>query len=164
MLKRKRDRQVGGAMASVSASATGTGAGTGTGTVSASSVNAWCPGETAFTTQRLILQCYFSGEVEDKCTICLENLEQKMTTYLPCKHVFHYKCWQKLVEQRTYTCPLCRANFSETLSAVGIETAIENDNTVMLTIFTHMDLYDFMLEFLWRNYEREAEREMDEEE
>ena len=149
MLKRKRDTQV-GAMG-----------------MNGASVNLWCPGETAFKMQRMIIQRYFSGEVEDRCTICLEDLEQRMTTYLPCKHAFHYKCWQQMVEQRTYLCPLCRFNFSEALPVVGIvpvSAEDDVDNIAVLTIFTHMDLYDFMLELLWRNYEREAEREIDEEE
>jgi hypothetical protein len=117
----------------------------------------WCPEEVAFIMQRLILRRYFSGEEADRCTICLEALEPKMAVYLPCKHAFHYKCWQHLVEQRTYTCPLCRANFSEALPAVGIDIVVE-ESMVILTIFTHMDLYDFMLELLWRNYENVAER------
>jgi hypothetical protein len=127
----------------------------------------WCPKDMAFTMQRLILQRYFSEEVAERCTICLDAMVPKMTLYLPCKHAFHYTCWQHLVEQQTYTCPLCRANFSVFLPVVGMETptatnttatnTMASDTTVVLTIFAHMDLYDFMLELLWRNYEREAE-------
>jgi len=132
----------------------------------------WSPKDMAFTMQRLILQRYFSEEVAERCTICLDAMVPKMTLYLPCKHAFHYKCWQHLIEQQTYTCPLCRANFSTFLPVVGMETptatnttatdttatnTTATDTTVVLTIFAHMDLYDFMLELLWRNYEREAE-------
>jgi hypothetical protein len=124
-------------------------------------VNVWCPGEVAFMKQRLILRRYLAGEEDDRCAICLDALVPKLALYLPCKHAFHYKCWQHLVEQRTYTCPLCRANFSETLSAVGVTIvnvpAVAIVNLPVLTIFTQMDLYDFMLELLWRNYEREAD-------
>ena len=126
-------------------------------------VNVWCPGEVAFIKQRLILRRYFAGAgaEDDRCAICLDALAPKLVLYLPCKHAFHYKCWQHLVEQRTYTCPLCRANFSETLPTVSIDVmhvpAAAIVNMPVLTIFTHMDLYDFMLELLWRNYEREAD-------
>jgi hypothetical protein len=127
-------------------------------------VNSWSPGQIAFTTQRLILRRYLTGQTEDRCTICLEELVPKMALYLPCKHTFHYTCWQRLVEQQTYTCPLCRANFSEALPGVGVgivETPpAEAENMMVLTIFTTMDMYDFMMELLWQNYQQEAEREL----
>ena len=124
----------------------------------------WCPRETAFRMQRLILQRYFSGDEDDKCMICLDTLVQKIVQNLPCKHVFHYNCWQILVERQTYTCPLCRVDFSEALPAVGIvqtPTGPPVENAVVLTIFTNLELYDFMLELLWRSYQRDLEREDD---
>jgi hypothetical protein len=121
----------------------------------------WSPSETAFTTKRLILQRYYQNKTEDifnkdACVICLEPLEEKMSLYLPCKHVFHYKCCQHLIEGRSYKCPLCRENFSEALPGVGIPVEVET------VIFVHVDLYDFLLEMLWQNYEHNAVMRLEE--
>jgi hypothetical protein len=151
MLKRKRERQVGGGVNEMGANEMGANE------MGANEMGDWCPSEMACTMQRLILLRYFAGEAADRCTICLDAMVPKMILYLPCKHAFHYTCWQHLVEQQTYTCPLCRTNFSAFLPVVGIETTTVTNTTAVLTIFTHMDLYDFMLELLWRNYEREAD-------
>ncbi len=160
----------------------------------------WSPSDTAFTTQRMILQRYYQENVAvdlagladavdladavgladaDACVICLEPLVQKMTLYLPCKHVFHYACCQPLIAGRSYKCPLCRGNFSAALAGTGISVADgphadgphaegphadgshadgphaegPHAETVLLI---HMDLYDLLMEVVWQNYQHNA--------
>ena len=111
----------------------------------------WSPLKTAALMKRLVIQkCY--NKDEEICAICLEQMNQRMCEYLPCTHVFHFKCLGQLIEKRIYTCPLCRYDFKGLLAAVGVDVQEEVANNYVLTIFTNMDLYDFTLELLWRSY------------
>ena len=123
------------------------------------------PSETASLLERLIIQNRFK-EKDENCGICLDSMYKTKCEYLPCKHVFHYKCLEQLIERRTYTCPFCRYNFKDTLIPAGkvmlnangngndAANAIgaNNNQTFTMTIFTQMDVYDFILEMLWITY------------
>lgn len=159
--------------------------------------NTWSPSDTAFTRQRLILQRYYHATVAedqaeaDACVICLEPLVQKLSLYLPCKHVFHYACCQPLIAGRSYKCPLCRGNFSGALPGVGIPVGephvagdhVEGDHVAghhveghhvaghhvegpytETVLMIHMDLYDLLMEVVWQNYQHNATLLLQEEE
>ena len=129
----------------------------------------WKPDDTAKIMNRIVLQKNCSKR--DQCSICLEIIYQRLCSYLPCKHYFHYKCLGQLIDTRSYTCPLCRHNFSDSLCALGIKTLASHDENHLvfdeyfldiaenntedfsLTIFSQLDLYDFIFELLWRSYE-----------
>jgi hypothetical protein len=58
---------------------------------------------------------------DDKCTICLENFDNKIITTLNCGHVYCIDCINQLIENRgsnVLKCPLCR---------VKIESYTENN-------------------------------------
>lgn len=140
----------------------------------------WSPGEMACLRNRLIIQTHFKGgeEVrEECCPICLNNMYKYTCVYVPCKHAFHYKCLKELIEVgKTYTCPLCRYNFKETLPGVGLLSDVADaadaanaadgpandiDNIIInMTIFSQMELYDFIFELLWRSYDLEEDDEL----
>jgi len=136
----------------------------------------WSSGETALLRNRLIIQTHFKGGegVEECCPICLNNMYKYTCVYVPCKHAFHYKCFKELIEVgKTYTCPLCRYNFKETLPGVGLLSDVANgpasngpatlDNIIInMTIFSQMELYDFIFELLWRSYDLDELEEDDE--
>jgi hypothetical protein len=123
-------------------------------------LNYWSPNDAAFMKKRIILQKHFTDK-EEVCMICLDQLYKQMAIYVPCKHVFHYNCLKQLMAGQVYTCPLCRTNFTTALSLAGIpmEEAEEEDGEeiITLTIFPPMDLYDFIMEMLWRSYDRDLE-------
>jgi len=116
--------------------------------------NRLCHADIAFQMKRLIIQGRCS--LTDNCMICLENMHRSKCIYLPCKHAFHSTCLKQLVERRTYTCPLCRAEFKETLAVLGIPR--EEDDGRFEIIFTiQNELADALLEWLRQSYEGEYE-------
>lgn len=125
-------------------------------------LNYWSPNDTAFMRKRIILQKHFTDK-EEVCMICLDQLHKQMAIYVPCKHVFHYNCLNQLMAGQVYTCPLCRTNFTAALSLAGVpieeEEEEDGEEIITLTIFPPMDLYDFILEMLWRSYDN---RDLDE--
>ena len=46
--------------------------------------------------------------ISDDCAICLDSLLSKQIIYLPCKHFFHLSCLKYSLDNKLYTCPLCR--------------------------------------------------------
>jgi len=78
----------------------------------------WVAENVAFKRKRLIIERQYKNA--DNCAICLDEMYQTMCEYLPCKHVFHYKCLHQLITQGSYTCPLCRADFQAQLKMMGL--------------------------------------------
>ena len=58
---------------------------------------------------------------EKDCSICLTTLFHKKVAYLPCKHYFHYACLTEALNNRLYTCPLCRTDLHHALNNIGFE-------------------------------------------
>jgi hypothetical protein len=54
-------------------------------------------------------------KIEEDCSICLESLYQKQVMCLPCQHYFHHSCLKQALEQKLYTCPLCRYDLTNAL-------------------------------------------------
>ena len=54
-----------------------------------------------------------------ECAICLDSVFCRKIIYLPCKHYFHYDCLCGAVENKLYTCPLCRFNLVTPLLKAG---------------------------------------------
>ena len=45
------------------------------------------------------------------CSICYEGLKEKDNIHISkCKHVFHYNCIEKAIDNKFNECPLCRSN------------------------------------------------------
>ncbi len=66
--------------------------------------------------ERLILstKCPEEGD----CAICLTELKQTNAVYLPCKHIFHQKCFNQSVRNNLYSCALCRHDLRRALSKI----------------------------------------------
>ena len=80
---------------------------------------------------RIIIQCEYLKE--DDCALCLDSMKGKSVKYIPCKHCFHMRCFNTMIDSKEsnwYKCPLCRFDFSEALRAIGIyvEDYLENDD------------------------------------
>lgn len=47
---------------------------------------------------------------EGDCVICFDSIERSMygTFVPPCCHFMHYHCYQQLVDEGKYECPVCR--------------------------------------------------------
>ena len=56
------------------------------------------------------------GKVLDTCPICLENVREKHTHTLRCKHQLHKQCYYNLIENNIHRCPSCRADFNERIN------------------------------------------------
>ena len=51
------------------------------------------------------------GADNERCSICLSRRKRnEVIVQLPCRHLFHSNCFQRLMYNST-TCPLCRRNF-----------------------------------------------------
>ena len=50
---------------------------------------------------------------ENDCPICFENLydNQKSVMTMKCKHPIHYECYNELIKNNNYKCPLCKKIF-----------------------------------------------------
>lgn len=48
--------------------------------------------------------------VNDRCSICLDNYEEKQAGKLSCNHVFHVECITQWLNQPNRTCPCCRCS------------------------------------------------------
>ena len=61
--------------------------------------------------------CYQSGESNNECIICLDNIEKGETVRnLRCMHKFHKKCiddWLQRKHENTLICPVCEMNIIE---------------------------------------------------
>ena len=115
----------------------------------------WNPSATAFNKKRLIIQIRYTA-TEDQCAICLETMHFKRCEYLPCKHAFHLKCVGQLMDRRTYTCPLCRYDFTEAVVGPGPGPGPGPIRWIDIEIDINMDIYDLILELLWHRYQIEA--------
>ena len=56
------------------------------------------------------------GKVLDTCPICLENVREKHTHTLRCKHQLHKHCYRNLIENNIHRCPSCRADFNQRIT------------------------------------------------
>lgn len=50
---------------------------------------------------------------EEKCSICLENLDDINIKKTNCNHLFHKQCIYEWINNNKTTCPLCRENILE---------------------------------------------------
>ena len=46
-----------------------------------------------------------------ECPICLEQKKQKQNKTLPCNHSVCFECYNKLLQHKIFSCPMCRYNF-----------------------------------------------------
>lgn len=46
----------------------------------------------------------------DICVICLEELESNIIKLKVCNHILHKKCAIECIQNKIYTCPICRVN------------------------------------------------------
>ena len=100
---------------------------------------------------RLIIQT--KCKKDDSCAICLLPLLNKKVTYLPCRHYFHHNCLNQAIENKIYTCPLCRYSLTEALVQIGIDDsslAISSHNfwfNLLASIYARYD--DDVLVIIW---------------
>ena len=90
---------------------------------------------------------------EETCAICLIPYLDAALTLTPCKHVFHQHCFQTMVQQHLYTCPLCRFNLKPVLEKVHLlppQPAQEPDRRHWLYILANDDdlSFDDLLQLL----------------
>jgi len=66
--------------------------------------------EAARNKRRIIIQSRYN--VDETCAICLNNMKNTSVKFIPCGHVFHNECLNKLMMSRCSSknnCPHCRA-------------------------------------------------------
>ena len=60
----------------------------------------------------------------DTCLICLKKfIEMEKIKILPCKHIYHLDCINKVYENKIIECPKCKKNFND-----DNPNKINNDN------------------------------------
>lgn len=64
--------------------------------------------------EKLIKKYKLKESLEEKCSICLSSLDKDQDVWeLPCKHIFHPICIEKLLKEYDYKCPVCRKECGE---------------------------------------------------
>ena len=54
------------------------------------------------------------SRLDDTCAICLNDMQSKTVTHLPCGHSIHLSCFQKLQQSHLsskHKCPTCRTTY-----------------------------------------------------
>jgi len=108
----------------------------------------WVAENVAFKRKRLIIERQYKNT--DNCAICLDEMYQTMCEYLPCKHVFHYKCLHQLITQGSYTCPLCRADFQAQLKMMGLHGQRQEAQALVQNTAFSIEMDEFTLFVLRR--------------
>ena len=90
--------------------------------------------------KRIILKTKFKDDNE-KCAVCLGSMQEKTIAILPCKHHFHYTCFNELTQNKLYTCPLCRYDLKPALKLLGIHLEEHADDLYYLY---YNNLSDFL--------------------
>ncbi len=62
-------------------------------------------------------------EIDDQCSICLEEVSRCNYVFPPCMHRFHRTCLERVLEPRR--CPNCRAPYSQTYDPARVITLRE---------------------------------------
>ena len=62
----------------------------------------------------------FSGEKNDLCSICLDELENKLCRELVCMHFFHEDCIDEWVASDVH-CPICKQDLINQSNKIQIE-------------------------------------------
>jgi len=66
-----------------------------------------------------------SEKFNDTCLICLKKfIEMEKIKILPCKHIYHLDCINKVYENKIIECPKCKKNFNDD----NPNNKINNDN------------------------------------
>lgn len=71
------------------------------------------------------------------CSICLDNLYSRKTMNLPCGHSYHVKCFKLLQKSKLeskHTCPLCRKCYD--LEQQEVDDVLEQIADLLLNINT----------------------------
>ena len=64
--------------------------------------------------EKLIKKYKLKEKKEEKCSICLSDLDKDQDVWeLPCGHIFHPPCIEKLLKEYDYKCPVCRKECGE---------------------------------------------------
>ena len=72
-----------------------------------------------------------------ECTICLENIKLNQDiNILKCRHIFHYKCIENLVDHKINRCPNCRCD----LKTGEKQPCNQNNNLGLLNDIGEFDL------------------------
>ena len=66
---------------------------------------------------------YITNDEKEKCIICLEEIKiNENVCYLPCKHVFHFKCLKLyFYDNLCSECPLCKYDLFTILNEKNID-------------------------------------------
>mmetsp|Transcript_1090 Transcript_1090/g.1503 ORF Transcript_1090/g.1503 Transcript_1090/m.1503 type:complete len:187 (-) Transcript_1090:157-717(-) len=72
---------------------------------------------------------------EEECPICLEEIDVKDRSYLPCFHYFHDECVSKAMKVIVVSgCPLCRAPVNNSANEARLIESLTNElNATRLT-------------------------------
>ena len=81
---------------------------------------------------------YTNNNEKEKCIICLEEIKiNENVCYLPCKHVFHFKCIKLyFFDNLCSVCPLCKYDlfiilYKKNIDVKDIEVNSENDKKMI---------------------------------
>ena len=71
-------------------------------------------GPSSFTLPSTLLQIRQSKYTQPTCSICLDDFESGSTVVrqLPCQHIYHPRCIDVLLQQKSSLCPLCKCRIS----------------------------------------------------
>lgn len=59
-----------------------------------------------------------------ECPICFDELKDRFIIKCPCRHIFCLDC---LLSLKDFTCPICRTNFKNQMSA-NVQDIIKKNN------------------------------------
>lgn len=102
------------------------------------------PLEMAKKQNRVIVQS--NCKLNNECSICLTEMENKPVLFLPCSHFFHLNCLYTAFDKCLYNCPLCRFDLKPQLPPLGIAIKEPVEDIAATAAANAAAIYSVMIE------------------
>ena len=56
--------------------------------------------------------------MHEECPVCLDSKKKKQIKILECNHIVCKECYNKLLNHKIYSCPMCRYNFKSDIENI----------------------------------------------